>query len=249
MSGESCRKREVRVVMINTQYIETDSLSFKSVVQRLTGKDAVVEGEEPPVVKGGGGGCEAAQSNSVLLEAELRRDLNSILKFDRRNVLLGLAGASYIATNNTKLTNAAPSNPKVFPNADQIFPSVLDKFVKFTVPRPKKSRSKQEKEDEEEILVIEGIEYNANEYVKFDVFVNDEDEAESGPSNAEFAGAFSNVPSATRSKKVRTRLSLGISELLEDLGAEDDDNLVVALVSRTGQGRVNIGSVSIVISS
>ncbi|WOH03067.1 hypothetical protein DCAR_0522458 [Daucus carota subsp. sativus] len=173
----------------------------------------------------------------------------SILKFDRRNVLLGLAGASYIATNNTKLTNAAPSNPKVFPNADQIFPSVLDKFVKFTVPRPKKSRSKQEKEDEEEILVIEGIEYNANEYVKFDVFVNDEDEAESGPSNAEFAGAFSNVPSATRSKKVRTRLSLGISELLEDLGAEDDDNLVVALVSRTGQGRVNIGSVSIVISS
>ncbi|WOH03068.1 hypothetical protein DCAR_0522459 [Daucus carota subsp. sativus] len=79
MSGESCRKREVRVVMINTQYIETDSLSFKSVVQRLTGKDAVVEGEEPPVVKGGGGGCEAAQSNSVLLEAELRRDLNRFL--------------------------------------------------------------------------------------------------------------------------------------------------------------------------
>ena len=73
MSGESCRKREVRVVMINTQYIETDSLSFKSVVQRLTGKDAVVEVEEPPVVKGGGG-CEAAQSNSVL-----RSDFNRFL--------------------------------------------------------------------------------------------------------------------------------------------------------------------------
>lgn len=173
----------------------------------------------------------------------------SLSKIDRRDMLLGLAGGLYIATN-TGLTNAATSNPvQVFPSADQVFPKVLDKFVKVTIPRPKKSRSKAEKEDEEEILVIDGIEYNGDEYIKFDVYINDEDEVESRPSNAEFAGAFSNVPSAKGSKKVKTKLSLGISELLEDLGAEDDDNLVVALVSRTGQGKVSIGSINIVISS
>ncbi|KAH6780806.1 hypothetical protein C2S52_012043 [Perilla frutescens var. hirtella] len=32
----------VKVVIINTQYIETDAVSFKSVVQKLTGKDATV---------------------------------------------------------------------------------------------------------------------------------------------------------------------------------------------------------------
>ncbi|XP_073119521.1 VQ motif-containing protein 1-like [Henckelia pumila] len=30
----------VKVVIINTQYVETDAMSFKSVVQNLTGKDS-----------------------------------------------------------------------------------------------------------------------------------------------------------------------------------------------------------------
>lgn len=33
----------VKVVIINTQYVETDATSFKSVVQRLTGKDSKIE--------------------------------------------------------------------------------------------------------------------------------------------------------------------------------------------------------------
>ncbi|XWS19846.1 hypothetical protein CRYUN_Cryun31cG0051800 [Craigia yunnanensis] len=33
---------DVKVVLIDTQYVETDPLSFKSVVQRLTGKDCCV---------------------------------------------------------------------------------------------------------------------------------------------------------------------------------------------------------------
>ncbi|XP_009760887.1 VQ motif-containing protein 1 [Nicotiana tabacum] len=35
----------VKIVVINTQYIETDASSFKSVVQRLTGKNSTVEME------------------------------------------------------------------------------------------------------------------------------------------------------------------------------------------------------------
>ena len=40
----------MRIVFIDTQYVETDVTSFKSVVQRLTGKDSMV-GVEPPLAK------------------------------------------------------------------------------------------------------------------------------------------------------------------------------------------------------
>ncbi|KAJ6364153.1 hypothetical protein OIU76_029151 [Salix suchowensis] len=37
------------------------------------------------------------------------------------------------------------------------FPLDLDKVISTEVSRPKKSRSKKEKQDEEEVLVIEGV--------------------------------------------------------------------------------------------
>ncbi|KAL3508871.1 hypothetical protein ACH5RR_028272 [Cinchona calisaya] len=43
-SGAAAGYRDpVKVVIINTQYVETDAMSFKSVVQRLTGKDSKIE--------------------------------------------------------------------------------------------------------------------------------------------------------------------------------------------------------------
>lgn len=33
----------MKVIIINTQYVETDAMSFRSVVQRLTGKDSKVD--------------------------------------------------------------------------------------------------------------------------------------------------------------------------------------------------------------
>ncbi|KAL3503010.1 hypothetical protein ACH5RR_037459 [Cinchona calisaya] len=42
--GYSAASRHpVKVVIINTQHVETDAMSFKSVVQRLTGKDSKIE--------------------------------------------------------------------------------------------------------------------------------------------------------------------------------------------------------------
>ncbi|GFZ12346.1 hypothetical protein Acr_23g0007310 [Actinidia rufa] len=35
-------REPIKIVFINTEYVETDATSFKSVVQRLTGKDAKV---------------------------------------------------------------------------------------------------------------------------------------------------------------------------------------------------------------
>ncbi|PON96100.1 Polyphenol oxidase [Trema orientale] len=138
----------------------------------------------------------------------------------------------------------AAESTKLTPLTD--FPLTLDKSVSVLVARPKKGRSKQEKEDEDEVLVISGIKYNRNLPVKFDVYVNDEDQdSTSGPDKSEFAGSFVSVPHNTKiADKTNTSLKLGITELLEDVGAEDDDEVLVTLVPRSKE-RVTIGGIRI----
>ncbi|KAM3709941.1 hypothetical protein ACJW31_02G212900 [Castanea mollissima] len=126
------------------------------------------------------------------------------------------------------------------------FPIVLDSVISTVVPRPKKSRSKKEKDDEEEVLVIEGIEFDRDAAVKFDVYINDEDDSPSGPDKTEFAGSFVNVPHKHKHrKKMNTSLTLGITDLLEDLEVEDDDSVIVTLVPRYGKGLATIGGIKI----
>ncbi|GFY91847.1 hypothetical protein Acr_08g0002430 [Actinidia rufa] len=127
------------------------------------------------------------------------------------------------------------------------FPITLDKIVRVLVSRPKKSRSQSQKDEEEEILVIDGIEVDREAFVKFDVFINDEDEKVIRPDNSEFAGSFVNVPrkSKTGSSKLKTCLRLGITELLEDLDAEGDESVVVTFVPRQGASNVTISGAKI----
>ncbi|GMN50856.1 hypothetical protein TIFTF001_020011 [Ficus carica] len=126
------------------------------------------------------------------------------------------------------------------------FPLTLDKPVKTLVSRPKKKRSKKEKDEEDEVLVIQGIEFDRNVPIKFDVFINDEDDAPTGPDKSEFAGSYVSVPHKHKSKtKMNTCLRLDITELLEDLDAEGDENVVVTLVPRIGTGHVSIGGLKI----
>ncbi|XP_078439451.1 polyphenol oxidase I, chloroplastic-like [Wolffia australiana] len=118
--------------------------------------------------------------------------------------------------------------------------------VTFEVYRPKRGRSKEEKEREEEIIVVEGIRVKRDVYAKFDVFVNlgAEEEKIAGPLAREFAGSFVNTPHGARRigetegkmGKKGTTLKLGISELLEDLGADEDESIWVSLVPRGGSG-------------
>ncbi|KAJ0256609.1 VQ motif-containing protein 10 [Hirschfeldia incana] len=70
MSGRGKVKPEpMKVVFINTQYVETDARSFKTVVQELTGKDAIVAPgpfESPPStsdVRGYGGGSKTREDS------------------------------------------------------------------------------------------------------------------------------------------------------------------------------------------
>ncbi|KAF5175610.1 Polyphenol oxidase protein [Thalictrum thalictroides] len=150
-----------------------------------------------------------------------------------------------------KALKASPKSlNSVGDETSNIFRRTLDSVVKIKVARPKKSRSKKEKEDEEEILVIDGIECERDSFVKIDVYINDEDETTTNPTMSEFAGSFVNVPHkhGKKMKKLNTCLRLGITDLLEDIGAEDDDDIVVTLVPRQGKD-VTIKGIKIVVSS
>ena len=69
------------------------------------------------------------------------------------------------------------------------------------------------------------------------------------PDNTEFAGSFVSVPHShehhKNNKKIVTCLRLGLTDLLEELGAEDDDSVLVTLVPKYGKGRVNIRGIKI----
>lgn len=135
--------------------------------------------------------------------------------------------------------------------SQQVFPVTLVKVVRATVARPKKSRTTKEKDEEEEILVIEGIELGGlgrGSFVKFDVFINAEDETVIGPGNSEFAGSFVKLPRKHNrgdENTSKTCLRLGITQLLEDLGADDDDEIVVTFVPRSGADHVTVGGAMI----
>ncbi|CAL9158532.1 polyphenol oxidase, chloroplastic-like [Musa acuminata AAA Group] len=133
--------------------------------------------------------------------------------------------------------------------AETPFPVTLQSAVSTTVKRPKVSRSGKEKEEEEEVLIVEGIEFDRDYFIKFDVFVNATEGEGITPGASEFAGSFVNVPHkhkhSKKEKKLKTRLCLGITDLLEDIGAEDDDSVLVTIVPKAGKGKVSVAGVRI----
>ncbi|XVE87995.1 hypothetical protein DITRI_Ditri19aG0033000 [Diplodiscus trichospermus] len=128
------------------------------------------------------------------------------------------------------------------------FPIVLDQKVSIKVARPKTSRSTIEKENEEEILLIEKIQLDRDVAAKFDVYINSEDDKEPTPEDSEFAGCFTNLPHNHKDKddnKFETSLSLALTDLLEELRVEGDENIVVTLVPKGGKGLVTVGGIKI----
>ena len=83
--------------------------------------------------------------------------------------------------------------------------------------------------------------------MKFDVYINDEDDVAYGPSKAEFVGSFVSVAHKHKHKhkKMKTNLRLGISELLKNLGAEDDEHVLRTLVPKFGKGHVTVRGITI----
>jgi polyphenol oxidase len=125
-----------------------------------------------------------------------------------------------------------------------IFPLVLDSIKSVIVKRPKKLRSKLEKEQEEEVLVIQGIEFGSDKSIKFDVHVNDDEDDLSDPDQTEFVGSFVSLPHG-HNHKASTNFKVGISKVLENLEVDGDDDLVVTLVPKIGKGEIVIGKIMI----
>ncbi|KAJ8427593.1 hypothetical protein Cgig2_027714 [Carnegiea gigantea] len=134
------------------------------------------------------------------------------------------------------------------------FPKSLTSVIKTEVNRPMKSRSTSQKEDEEEVLVIE-LELEKDKFVKFDVYINDEDEIPSKKNRlkSEYAGSYVHIPHVHRhggkNKKVKNSFRVGLTDLIEDLGADNDDALMVKLVPRAGEDAVVITNVKIEFAS
>lgn len=122
---------------------------------------------------------------------------------------------------------------------------VLSSPVTSVVEREKKGRSKKEKEMK--VLVIEGIQYSVKSPVKFHVYVQREGEfsGPQGTSSREYAGSFVTVRHLNKKGKMKTNMRLGISQLLEDFGADDDQRVGVTLVPEAGDGPVTIQGIRI----
>ncbi|XP_010686564.3 polyphenol oxidase, chloroplastic [Beta vulgaris subsp. vulgaris] len=142
---------------------------------------------------------------------------------------------------------AEPATDPVVPTV--VFPKPLKNIIRTNLPRPRKSRTQNEKDDEEEILVIE-VESRADVYSKFDVYVNDEDESPTleNRTQTEYAGSFVNVPHRHGGKDghlKKTTVKFGLSELIDDLDANDDEGIDIIFVPRTGTDSVIIKDVRI----
>ncbi|KAL7582647.1 hypothetical protein Lser_V15G45500 [Lactuca serriola] len=130
---------------------------------------------------------------------------------------------------------------------DIVFPLKLNKIVKVLVKRPATNRTKEEKEKANELLFVNGITFDAERFLKIDVFVNDVDDGiQTTAADSEFAGSFAQLPHNHGDKMfMRSGAAFGITELLEDIEAEGDDSVVVTLVPRTGCDEVTIGEIKI----
>ena len=93
---------------------------------------------------------------------------------------------------------------------------------------------------------MHGIEVKRDAYVKFDVYVNLIDQTMIGPKFREFAGTFAHIPGGGEMMKRKINLQLGVSELLEDLEADEDESIWVTLLPKTiSCSNVTIGGVRI----
>ncbi|KAJ8621185.1 hypothetical protein MRB53_029714 [Persea americana] len=123
--------------------------------------------------------------------------------------------------------------------------SLVEGPVRVLVTRPKTGRSQEEKEDENEVLVVDGIEVLDEGPVRFDVFITTPFGTFAGPDYGLPAGSFVKLPHRHKEghKHRKAKLKLGITRLLEDLKAENAQKLVVTLVPRTG--KVNVGGIHV----
>nr|ADY18409.1 chloroplast polyphenol oxidase precursor [Solanum melongena] len=141
-------------------------------------------------------------------------------------------------------TGSLPSATKIFP----IFK--LDKAISFSINRPASSRTQQEKNEQEELLTFSYIKYDNREYIRFDVFVNvDKNVKADELDKIEYAGSYTSLPhvhkDGDKDHIATATLQLALTELLEDIGLENEETIAVTLVPKKGGEGLSIGCVEI----
>ncbi|KAK4484613.1 hypothetical protein RD792_007202 [Penstemon davidsonii] len=129
-----------------------------------------------------------------------------------------------------------PSDAK---KAEELFPLTLNNVVRVLVNKSAKGKA-------DEVLVLENIETDTTKFIKFDVFLNDEDDKADELDRAEYAGTFAQVPHKTKDKKGRSTINLKLTDLYEDIDVADDDTVVVTIIPRSNGGDVTIGGIKII---
>lgn len=142
---------------------------------------------------------------------------------------------------------------KLLPNKTIMFPVKLESVMSIEVKRPKALGS-EDKEHKEEVLIVDDIELMRSECVKFDVYVNARtDLTKLSADSVHFAGTFVHLvhvavgPEKMEKQMMKTKLLLGLSELLNDIEADRDESVLISIVPR--KGAVSIGKVRIEMSS
>ncbi|KAL2247264.1 polyphenol oxidase I, chloroplastic-like [Sesamum indicum] len=125
------------------------------------------------------------------------------------------------------------------PKADTLFPLKLEKVVRFQVPKAKKGKA-------DELLVLENITVDTTKFLKFDVFVNDEDDNAFELDKAAYAGTYAQVPHKSKNKTATTSIRLKLTDLYDDMDIGDDDTIVVTLVPRHQGPGVTIGGIKVI---
>ncbi|XP_010540123.1 PREDICTED: VQ motif-containing protein 10 [Tarenaya hassleriana] len=83
MSGRGKKSEPMKVVFINTQYVETDARSFKTVVQHLTGKDATVPGETSDYSAASASGRSSSGGDKSISDVKQFHGGGGAAEFDR----------------------------------------------------------------------------------------------------------------------------------------------------------------------
>ncbi|XP_057796072.1 polyphenol oxidase I, chloroplastic-like [Salvia miltiorrhiza] len=125
------------------------------------------------------------------------------------------------------------------PKAATLFPLKLNKVVRFEVQKTKKGKA-------DELLVLEDITVDTTKFLKFDVFVNDEDDNPLELDKAAYAGTYAQVPHKAPKKTSTTSIRLKLTDLYEDMDIADDDTIVVTIVPRHEGPGVTIGGIKII---
>ncbi|XP_016491686.2 polyphenol oxidase E, chloroplastic-like [Nicotiana tabacum] len=147
-------------------------------------------------------------------------------------------------------------NARSVQSATQTFPiAKIDKPITFSIKRETSGRTQQEKDAKEEMLTFLELNIDQRKHIRFDVFINaDANSNWHELDRAEFAGSYTALPhvhSDPTKPHVApvAKFQLAITELLEEIGLEDEDDIVVTLVPKTGGEFVAIKSVVITLEA